>query len=653
LDLPAPGALVLPGTAYAPLLITGLQVHPENPLLFDFILDTGVDALPADSPAFRAEAQKCVRYFLTALTVREDDLWVNLSPNERERVMVPALAQTGMGRDMLAQDYMLKQLTASLMYPDKDLGRAFWDKVYAKVRAQFGTVDIPVDTFNKVWITSDKAQLYERGQRVLVTAAHLKVLLEGDPAAASALPEGAVVPMAPDAPGAVLARQAVRAVILPAIEDEVNHGRTFAPLRQMFYAMIMATWYRSALKEALLNRVYSNRAKLDGVLSNDPGAQERIYAQYMQSFRQGVVDMVKEEEDAASGGVVPRRYFAGGIAPNLDLAKNITIGKDMAMASTVPGALLVATVEMVAARKLHQAYDRAVAMPGKAVYWMLNGVSSVLDRFLPVGQNMAQGIQLNLMPVAGMTGVPVAATPVQQAVGNFTASHGDRLARAPSTYSETQAVWNKLTPFQKINILKYMDANKVKDLFLFYDQYHPQTGEQILRGLDRNGFERIDLLSVAVSHGALLIGAPFFNVLEGREMTLNEFDRMRGYMAERISRLPRSGETEKFMALLRSFPVKESRDAILAVLPWLVAQEESAGLVGAGITTDAVELAEPGMKGGIALSSPAMDITRDGGGAAVAFDPAMAAEFERGDFTGLEGVILQVSPWPAVLPAAG
>ena len=30
-----------------------------------------------------------------------------------------------MGRDMLAQDYILKQLTASLIYPEKDLGKDF------------------------------------------------------------------------------------------------------------------------------------------------------------------------------------------------------------------------------------------------------------------------------------------------------------------------------------------------------------------------------------------------------------------------------------------------------------------------------------------------------------------------------------------------
>ena len=45
------------------------------------------------------------------------------------------LGQTEMGRDMLAQDYILKQLTASLIYPEKHLGKTFWDEVYAKAQA--------------------------------------------------------------------------------------------------------------------------------------------------------------------------------------------------------------------------------------------------------------------------------------------------------------------------------------------------------------------------------------------------------------------------------------------------------------------------------------------------------------------------------------
>ena len=58
---------------------------------------------------------RLVKYFLAALTIPEKDLWVNLSPYEKDRVITDEFGSTEMGRDLLAQDYMLKQLTSSLI----------------------------------------------------------------------------------------------------------------------------------------------------------------------------------------------------------------------------------------------------------------------------------------------------------------------------------------------------------------------------------------------------------------------------------------------------------------------------------------------------------------------------------------------------------
>jgi len=57
---------------------------------------------------------------------------------------------------MLAQDYILKQLTASMMYPEDELGNEFWQRVYKKAQDKFGTAEIPTDTFNKIWIVPEQ-----------------------------------------------------------------------------------------------------------------------------------------------------------------------------------------------------------------------------------------------------------------------------------------------------------------------------------------------------------------------------------------------------------------------------------------------------------------------------------------------------------------
>jgi len=320
LNLPIPGSMVNLSPAYMPVLVKGLRIHPENPILFDFMVDTGNSGLSTDSLELKVESQKLIKYFLASLTIPENDLWVNLSPYEKDRTIPQQLGQTEMGRDMLAQDYVLKQLTASLIYPEKNLGKEFWNKVYAKTQELYGSTQIPVNTFNKVWILADKAKVYVHDNTAFVVASHLKVMLEEDYLAlqkhsaispslvkegvrgSSAAPQG-------NNPHA-LASQAIRQIILPELEHEVNTGKNFSNLRQIFNSMILAAWYKKSLKESLLNQVYSNKGKVNGIDVQDKTIKEQIYQEYLKAYKKGVFNYIKE--DVINGQMTPRKYFSGG-----------------------------------------------------------------------------------------------------------------------------------------------------------------------------------------------------------------------------------------------------------------------------------------------------------------------------------------------------
>ena len=84
-------------------------------------------------------------------------------------------------------------------------------------------------------------------------------------------------------------------------------------LRQIYSGMILATWYKHALKETLLGKVYANKAKVSGVNQKDPQANEAIYQRYLKAFKKGVFNYIKEDADKYSQQVIPRKYFAGGI----------------------------------------------------------------------------------------------------------------------------------------------------------------------------------------------------------------------------------------------------------------------------------------------------------------------------------------------------
>lgn len=308
LDLPVPGTMVQTTKRYNPAIIRGLTINSDNPLQFDFIIDTGDDDLQGDQ--LHAESTKLIKYFLTSLTVSEDNMWVNLSPFEKDRIIPDGFGRTEMGRDLLAQDYLLKQLTASMIYPEDDLGKEFWERVYKRAQAEFGTTDVPVNTFNKIWIVPDKANVYVNEQNVFVVESHLRVMLEEDYLALEH--HTAEKPGDKDVMTGV-ASDTVREVLIPEIEHEVNNGRTFANLRQIYHSMILAAWYKKNLKASFLNQIYINQERTAGVENLDEHINQKIYEQYVTAFKEGVYSYIKEEYDPALDEVIPKKYFSGGV----------------------------------------------------------------------------------------------------------------------------------------------------------------------------------------------------------------------------------------------------------------------------------------------------------------------------------------------------
>jgi len=290
--MPKPGVMVHLSPEYTPAYLKGIVIHPENALKFDFIIYKG-DKQLTDAQK-RVEYTKLTKYFLASLAIPDDDQWVNLSPYEKDRIIKDDFGKTEMGRDLLAQDYMLKQITASLIYPEDNLGKKFWDKVYTQAQKQYGTTNIPVNTFNKIWILPDDALIYEKGNTAYVLKNHLRVMLEEDylslqkhsgiesvkrPNVLDGNPFGqadeakqsfsTVIPAKAGIHNKnnvhALASQIIKEIVLPELQREVNEDKNFAALRQVYSGMLLATWFKRTLKQSLLGQMYANKAKVKGV----------------------------------------------------------------------------------------------------------------------------------------------------------------------------------------------------------------------------------------------------------------------------------------------------------------------------------------------------------------------------------------------------
>ncbi len=318
--MPVPGSMVHLSVPFTPAILKGIKVHADNPFRLDFILDKG-DFSPTRNGQIelREESTKLIKYFLASLTIPEKDFWVNLSPYEGSRIIPQAFGLTEMGRDLLAQDYLLKQITATLIYPEETVGRRFWKRIYEEAARKYGKTDMPVNTFNKVWILPEKAVVYENGKlgAAYVVESRLKVMLEQDYYSLEKHSYGQA-----DAGlkgGGHLGSQILREVVLPELNKEVNENKNFVKLRQVYNSLILATWYKKKIKDSILMRVYSGKSKVAGINIDDPREKEKIYQRYVKAFKKGVYNYIKEDKNNvyADSNVehksVVRKYFSGGV----------------------------------------------------------------------------------------------------------------------------------------------------------------------------------------------------------------------------------------------------------------------------------------------------------------------------------------------------
>ncbi|MBF0330920.1 MAG: hypothetical protein HQL17_03210 [Candidatus Omnitrophica bacterium] len=314
--LPVPGAMVSSSPDLRPALFQGLRVDLKDAYHFQFLMEE------AQGPVVAEETDRSLRYFLTALTVPEKDIWVNLSPIEKDRIVPLVLADTEMGRDLLAQDYLLKQLASSLLYPDGVQGKEFWNRVYARAQREFGTNDIPLDVMNKVWITPGDIMVQEKDHVAVISKATLKVMVEED----YLLLKSQGINAGEAANGQrILINDVFRQVVIPELEREVNTGAHFARVRQIYHSLILAAWYKRRFHQGAVAASYVDQGKTPGVATEDKALAQAVYARYVDAYKKGVFDFIRDEADD-QGSALPRKYFSGGLdlGPNMAQAFHTT-----------------------------------------------------------------------------------------------------------------------------------------------------------------------------------------------------------------------------------------------------------------------------------------------------------------------------------------
>lgn len=325
-----------------------------------FVIDKGDSALRNED----VNAQ-LADYFYTSLVLRNEFQWVNLSAYESDHMLPPELSGTLMGRNLLSQDCMLKQLTASFMHPDSPIGRKYWDAVYAEARRRFGTSEVPVRSFQKVWIKAVKANVYYGTKSTDTFMKELTVMFP--PNATFAFLVGFALDVECeedlvakrygdgancDPNGIDFALDLFRKIVLPKLREEVNEGEYFSETRKIYSAEILATWLKKNQHEIKNEKVRklvnsgdtTNRVVIRSVtpLATEKHASQEsavrmkdetrvvehatpnasafkvpenveFYEQYVRLFKNGVFRCARSEAGDTPDEHVIRVYFSGAI----------------------------------------------------------------------------------------------------------------------------------------------------------------------------------------------------------------------------------------------------------------------------------------------------------------------------------------------------
>ena len=152
---------------------------------------------------------------------------------------------------------------------------------------------------------------YENKDSAYVVEGRLKVLLEQDYLALEKGTDNQSVVVNTKETNK-LGSEIMRKVVIPILEKEVNEGKNFAQLRQVYNSLILAIWFKDKIKESLFGKAYVDQKKTGGVDIEDKTAKDKIWLQYVKAFKKGAYNYIKEDYDPITQQTMPRKYFSGG-----------------------------------------------------------------------------------------------------------------------------------------------------------------------------------------------------------------------------------------------------------------------------------------------------------------------------------------------------
>lgn len=227
----------------------------------------------------KAKSQLISDSFLTWLALTPDKFWVNLNPDEPDRIMDKKFGTTDAGRVLLEADLEMKHDYAKLMDPRKQPGKRYWDAMTAR--------GIPCGTVVRNWIVPEPAKVREEDGGLYILDAPLKVKSVAS-SVDTPSPNGDCE--LTDAQRKT-SQRLVNRHIIPEVEKKVNSGAAYADLRRAYTARVAAEWIRTQDRKTatdyrpVINSNNVTKWPLRG--ANKDWKPKQTFDAYVKSFTEG------------------------------------------------------------------------------------------------------------------------------------------------------------------------------------------------------------------------------------------------------------------------------------------------------------------------------------------------------------------------------
>ncbi|MFE2232249.1 hypothetical protein ACFXA4_06705 [Streptomyces sp. NPDC059442] len=245
----------------------------------------------------------------TWLALHPNRFWVNLNPDQPNQVVDDKLAKTDAGRVLLEADLEMKHDLARVMVPDNPVGNRLWDS-FQHVNGA------PCWKTYRYYIEPAPAQVREEDGKLYILDAPMDVK-----AAKIDFSEGFKCKQ-PESVQEYNFEQ-IKRIAIPEVEKLVNTAPQYADLRSVYTSRIAAEWIKQ--RDAVRPGDFHSIIGSDDATrwpSRTAWDREKIYADYLKSFREG--DFHFKREYPQDGSVLEFSFYLGGVDFSKQPKKNIS-----------------------------------------------------------------------------------------------------------------------------------------------------------------------------------------------------------------------------------------------------------------------------------------------------------------------------------------